>query len=88
MPDYDEKVLKCFLKNQGQLFPEGDVCGSLEEAQEFLEENFAVVVYSVEEVMEYFEDEGLDLGELSEENILEADEVFEVGDGRFLIVEG
>lgn len=88
MPDYDEAVLKCFLENQKQLFPEGDVCSNLEEAADFLEENFAVVVSSLDEVMEYFEDEGLDLGELSEESIVEADEVFEIGDGRYLIVEG
>lgn len=88
MPEYDEAVLQCFLEKQGQLFPEENVVSSLEEAEEFLEENFAVVVHSVREVMEFFEEEGLDLEGADEEEILQADEVFEVGDGRYLIIEG
>lgn len=88
MPEYDEAVLQCFLEKQGQLFPEENVVSSLEEAEEFLEENFAVVVHSVREVMEFFEEEGLDLEGADEEEILTADEVFEIGDGRYLIIEG
>ena len=52
---YDDAVLQCFLENQEQLFPEGDVVSSLEEAEEFLEENFAVVVNSLREVWDFFE---------------------------------
>ena len=48
----------------------------------------AVVVDSVREVWEFFEEEGIDVEDADEESILEADEVFEIGDGRFLIVEG
>ena len=48
----------------------------------------AVVVNSVKEVQEYFEEAGIDMDGASGEEILEADEVFEVGDGRYLIVEG
>lgn len=88
MSEFDEAVLECFLKNQGQLFPEGNVCESLEEAADFLEENFAVVLSSIEEVMDFFEEEGLDLEGLDEDSILEADEVFDIGDGRYLILEG
>ncbi len=88
MPEYDAKVLQCFLKNQSRLFPEGDVCRDEEEARDFLEENFAFVASSLKEVMGYFEEAGLDLDGLTEDSILEADEVFEVGDGRYLIVEG
>ena len=53
---YDDAVLQCFLENQEQLFPEGDVVSSLEEAEEFLEENFAVVVNSLREVWDFFEE--------------------------------
>lgn len=88
MPDFDEIVLKCFLDKQGQLFKEGNVCETLDEAKDFLEENYAVVVNSIKEVMDFFEEEGLDLEGLDENSILEADEVFEVGDGRYLILEG
>ncbi|MBR5798732.1 MAG: glyoxalase [Lachnospiraceae bacterium] len=88
MHEFDEAVLKCFLDKQGQLFPEEDVATTLEEAESFLEECFAVVVNSVEEVWEYFEEEGVDVDGAEGEEILEADEVFEIGDGRYLIVAG
>ena len=88
MHEFDDAVLQCFLKNQGQLFPEGDVVSYLEEAENFLEECFAVVVNSVEEVWEYFEEEGVDMDGAEGDEILEADEVFDIGDGRYLIVEG
>jgi hypothetical protein len=87
MHEYDDAVLKCFLKNQGQLFPE-PVAESIEEAEAFLEECMAVVVNSVKEVWEYFDEEGVDMEGADEEGILEADEVFDIGDGRYLIVQG
>ncbi|MBP5623713.1 MAG: glyoxalase [Lachnospiraceae bacterium] len=80
---FDKKVLKCFLDNQLQLFPE-EVASTDEEAAEFLEEMFAVVVKGKKEVLEYFEEEGTDI---DADTILEACEVFDVGDGRYLIVE-
>ena len=48
----------------------------------------AVVVNSVDEVIEFFEDEGIDMEGAMDDEILEADEVFDIGDGRYLIVEG
>ena len=87
MHEYDDAVLRCFIKNQRQLFPE-NVAENLDEAEAFLEECMAVVVDSVEEVLEYFDEAGIDVEGADEETILEADEVFEVGDGRYLIVEG
>ncbi|MBO6015194.1 MAG: glyoxalase [Lachnospiraceae bacterium] len=86
MQEYDDAVLECFLKNQGQLFPEA-VAETMEEAEDFLAECMAVVVDSVKEVWEYFEEEGIDLAEVDEEEILDAEEVFDIGDGRYLIVE-
>ncbi len=88
MHGFDDAVLQCFLDNQSQLFPEGDVVSTLEEAENFLEECLAVVVDSVKEVWEYFDEEGIDMDGASGDEILEADEVFDVGDGRYLIVEG
>lgn len=87
MHEFDDVVLACFLKKQRQLFPE-DVARTLEEAEAFLEECMAVVVNSVEEVWDYFEETGVDMEEAGGEDILEASEVFDVGDGRYLIVEG
>lgn len=87
MPDFDDAVLECFLDKQLQLFPE-PVAETLEEAKDFLEDYMAVVVESVDEVIEYFEDEGIDIEGAMDDEILEADEVFDVGDGRYLIVQG
>ncbi len=84
MREYDDAVLQCFLENQSQLFPE-DVADSMEEAEAFLEDCMAVVVDSAEEVEEYFEETGVDT---EGGNVLDADEVFDIGDGRYLIVEG
>ena len=87
MSDYSEICLKTFLKDQGKLFDE-PVAENLEEAEAFLADCMAVVVDSAEEVQEYFEEEGIDMDGADLEELLEADEVFEVGDGRYLIVEG
>ena len=87
MREFDDAVLECFLDNQKQLFPE-PVAETMEEAEGFLEECMAVVVNSVDEVIEFFEEEGIDMEGADDEEILEAAEVFDVGDGRYLIVEG
>ncbi len=87
MHEFDNAVLECFLDNQKQLFPE-PVAETMEEAEDFLEDCMAVVVNSVDEVIEFFEDEGIDMDGAEGDEILEADEVFDIGDGRYLIVEG
>ncbi len=87
MHEFDDAVLECFLENQTQLFPQ-PVAETMEEAEGFLEECMAVVVDSVDEVIEFFEEEGLDMDGAMDDEILDADEVFDIGDGRYLIVEG
>lgn len=84
--EFDSAVLQCFLNKQLQLFPE-KVAEDEEEAEDFLVDCMAVVVDSVDEVWEYFEEEGLDIEGVDKEEILEASEVFDVGDGRYLILE-
>lgn len=83
-PDYDAAVLNCFLEKQLQLFPE-EVASTPEEAADFLEMCFAVVAKSKKEVRTYFEEVGTDI---EGEDIFAASEVFPIGDGRYLIVEG
>ncbi len=83
---FDKKTIEVFLKNQLQLFPE-KVVETEEEAAEFLEDMCATVCKNKKEVIEYLED-GMDTTGMSEEEILSADEVFDLGDGRYLIVEG
>lgn len=84
---YDEKVLQCFLDNQLRLYPE-PVAETLEEAENFLEDVCAVVAKGKKEVLRYFEEEGVDIGDDDEDSILNEAEVFDVGDGRYIIVEG
>ncbi len=83
MEIYDEAVVNCFLTHQDQLFPE-PVANTMQEAEAFLEDVMAVILDSEAEVAEYFEEEGMEVGE---SGVLDAAEVFDVGDGRFLIVE-
>lgn len=85
--EYDDAAILCFLENQGQLFPE-DVAENESEAEAFLEDCMAVVAESADEVLEYFEEQGVDTEGADIESILEASEVFDIGDGRYLIVEG
>ncbi len=87
MHEYDDEVLSVFLENQGRLFDE-NVADSLEEAEAFLEDCLAVVVDSLQEVWEYFDENGVDLDGMELEDIEEASEVFKIPDGRYLIVEG
>ena len=87
MYNYDDEVLEVFLEKQGQLFPE-DVAETLEEAEEFLDDCMAVVCKNLREVKEYFDEAGTDIAGMSDEDILDASEVFALPSGRFLIVEG
>ena len=84
---YDEMCLQCFLDNQLKLFPE-KVAETLEEAEEFLEDCMAVVVNTIKDVRRYFDEEGADMEGMSNEELKEASEVFELPSGKFLIVEG
>ncbi len=83
---YDKVCLETFLKKQNQLFDE-PVAETLEDAEYFLEDAMAVVKNNMKEVKKYFKD-NMDITGMSDEEILEASEVFPLPDGRFLIVEG
>ena len=85
MGEYNEECLKTFLEKQ--LFPQ-PVAESYEAAEAFLEDCMAVVVESLAEVREYFEENGMDVDGMSEEELEEASEVFALPDGTYLIVEG
>lgn len=86
MATYDKVTVETFLKNQLQLFPE-KVVEDYQEAEEFLEDVCATVCKNEKEVIEYLED-GMDITGMSKDEILSASEVFALGDGRYLIVEG
>ena len=52
------------------------------------EDCMAVVVDSIGEVREFFEEEGVDVDGLGPDELEEASEVFPLPDGKYLIVEG
>lgn len=83
---FDKACLTYFLEHQNQLFPE-EVAETMEEADAFLEECMAVVCKNKNEVKKYFEESGADIAGMSQDEILSAQEVFAIGDGRYLIVE-
>ena len=85
--NYSEECLEVFLEKQSQLFDE-PVVNNFAEAEAFLEDCFAVVLDSPDEIKEYFEESGVDVEGMSEEEIVEASEVFPLPSGRYLVVEG
>ena len=87
MYEYDEECLQTFLNMQSQLFDE-PVAETLEEAEAFLEDCMAVVVDSIKDVAAFFREEGIDMEDMSMEELEEASEVFALPSGKYLIVEG
>ena len=87
MYEYDEECLQVFLDEQGQMF-DGPVAGTSGGAEGYLEDYMAVVVDSIQEVANYFQEEGVDVDGMSLEELEEASEVFALPSGKYLIVEG
>ncbi|MBR5419632.1 MAG: glyoxalase [Lachnospiraceae bacterium] len=83
---FDEAVLDAFLAQQEKLYPE-KVAEDRESAAAFLGESLAVVAEDLKELREYLEEVGVDISGMEEADIAEAEEVFSVGDGRYLVVE-
>ncbi|HIR25366.1 MAG TPA: glyoxalase [Candidatus Egerieimonas faecigallinarum] len=84
---YKKESVETFLRNQHQLFDE-PVAETYEEAEEVLEDCLAVEVNSIREVRRYLDESGMDVEGMSDEELLDASEVFALEDGTFLIVEG
>ena len=87
MNEYSEECLLTFLNHQSQLFDE-PVAETIVEAEAFLEDCMAPVVDSIEDVREYFLESGVDVEQMSADELEEASEVFALPDGKYLIVEG
>ena len=76
-----------FLRDQKQLFDE-PVAYDLEEAKEFLEDCMAVYCKDIKELREVMDDEGMDVSDLSNDELLEQLEVFRLDNGGYFFVEG
>ncbi len=84
--EYDEVCLNYFLEHQSQLFDE-NVADSLEETEAFLEDCMAVICDNIKEVKQFLDESGADVSGMSNHEIEEAEEVFSLPDGRYLVVE-
>ena len=87
MDKHIDECAKVFLRDQKQLFDE-PVAYDLEEAKEFLEDCMAVYCKDIKELREVMEDEGMDVSDLSNEELLEQLEVFKLDNGGYFFVEG
>lgn len=64
------------------------VAYDLEEAKEFLEDCMAVYCKDIKELREVMDDEGMDVSDLSNDELLEQLEVFRLDNGGYFFVEG
>ncbi|MCR4842152.1 MAG: glyoxalase [Eubacterium sp.] len=82
---YDDECLAVFLRDQGRLFDE-PVAETPEEAQAILEDVLAVVCDGIGEVRDYMDESGMDLSGVTDDNLRDAAEVFELSNDRYLVV--
>ena len=87
MDKHIDECAKVFLRDQKQLFDE-PVAYDLEEAKEFLEDCMAVYCKDIKELREVMDDEGMDVADLSNDELLEQLEVFRLDNGGYFFVEG
>lgn len=85
MGEYDKVCLDVFLKKQLQLFPE-KVADTPEEAEDFLEMCMASVCSSISGVRDCFDEYGADISGMTKADLENAEEVFPLPDGRYLVV--
>lgn len=86
MEGYELECASTFLKNQCKLFKD-PVCSTVDEAVEFLEDSFACIFNTPDEIREYWVENGMDVEGMSDSDIIESLEVFELPDGRYLVIE-
>lgn len=87
MDKHIDECAKVFLRDQKQLFDE-PVAYDLEEAKEFLEDCMAVYCKDIKELREVMDDEGMDVSDLSNDELLGQLEVFRLDNGGYFFVEG
>ena len=87
MDKHIDECAKVFLRDQKQLFDE-PVAYDLEVAKEFLEDCMAVYCKDIKELREVRDDEGMDVSDLSNDELLEQLEVFRLDNGGYFFVEG
>lgn len=87
MEGYESECAEVFLREQEKLLGER-VFETEEEVLDFFEDCFAAVLDSVEDIRNYFDENGMDVQGMSDDDLLDSAEVFELPSGRYLVVEG
>lgn len=86
MEKHMDECARVFLRDQGKLFDE-PVAETIDEAVEFLEDCFAQYFGTLKDLRKFMDDEGLDISELSDEELEEQLEVFKLDNGGYFFVE-
>lgn len=86
MDENERMYAQAFLDKQEQLFDE-PVAETVEEAMSFLEDCYAQVFDCVDDIRDYFEQNGMDAVGMDDDEILDSAEVFLMPDGKYLLVE-
>ena len=86
MQQITKEAAQFFLDNQNRLY-DMPVAENIDEAMEFLEDCMAMVFEDLKELKAYWKEEGVDMVELTDQEILESLEVFKMPDDRILLVE-
>ncbi len=86
MEGYERECAEVLLKEQERVFGE-KVANNAEEAIEFLEDCFAIVLENAEEIREYWDECGIDATGMTDDDIFEADEVFLLPCGKYMVIE-
>lgn len=86
MQQITKEAAQFFLDNQNRLY-DMPVAENIDEAMEFLEDCMAIVFEDLKELKAYWKEEGVDMMELTDQEILESLEVFKMPDDRILLVE-
>ncbi len=80
-----EKYAEFFLKNQQSMFGR-QVAGTIDEAVEFLEDSMAQIFDDIAELKEYWEEMGMDMEGMTDEELLDPAEVMKLPDGKLLLI--
>ena len=88
MDKHIDECAKVFFKRSENNFFDEPVAYDLEEAKEFLEDCMAVYCKDIKELREVMDDEGMDVSDLSNDELLEQLEVFRLDNGGYFFVEG
>lgn len=86
MQQITKEAAQFFLDNQNRLY-DMPVAENIDEAMEFLEDCMTMVFEDLKELKAYWKEEGVDMMELTDQEILESLEVFKMPDDRILLVE-